>query len=471
MKLPVYLPENLELDKLFDDKPPHFKFNVDKFKYILNLMGELEAFNRTYDRKTCGFIRLNSDELKCTINDYRNYLNYLIDCNVIITDNSYVPRKKSIGYRIAPEFCTVLKEDFIETWTLIRNIRKREKDQKTQCRHLDKWFKNLEIDFESAKKFAERRKQKDDCEKDKKSARRYNSAFRNLRRIESKQFFIKRDKKVKRYHSNLTCLASELRNYLTFENEKLFSCDLKSSQPYLSCMLLNRNFFFSSDNESDKFSILTLPRKYQKKLNHFIQHISKQPPYTTTHVMSGESFESIMDNDVELYQNLILEGKLYDYVSELASERIKPFSRKEIKKAFFYILFEEDSKRWDSELTSLIIELFPNVFKLFSKIKEKDHALLAIILQYLESKVFIDNICGRIAKERPELPIFTIHDSLSSTVGNEQYIKRVIAEELYRATGMMPQLSIEYWCPENVPCEIHSSGETRMLNAEIRRSA
>jgi hypothetical protein len=53
----------------------------------------------------------------------------------------------------------------------------------------------------------------------------------------------------------------------------------------------------------------------------------------------------------------------------------------------------------------------------------------------------------RIAKEQPRLPIFTIHGSIATTQGNEDYVKKVLEEELYKSIGYLPKLSTELWHP------------------------
>ena len=42
-------------------------------------------------------------------NDYSNYINYLIDSKVIISDNFYIKGEKSIGYKINEDFINDLK--------------------------------------------------------------------------------------------------------------------------------------------------------------------------------------------------------------------------------------------------------------------------------------------------------------------------------------------------------------------------
>lgn len=78
-------------------------------------------------------------------------------------------------------------------------------------------------------------------------------------------------------------------------------------------------------------------------------------------------------------------------------------------------------------------------------IKLCDHTALAHILQRIEIMVMIQKVAVRISKDRPELPIFTIHDSIVTTVGNEEYVSTVIKEEVLKLTGLTALLGMEYW--------------------------
>ena len=70
---------------------------------------------------------------------------------------------------------------------------------------------------------------------------------------------------------------------------------------------------------------------------------------------------------------------------------------------------------------------------------------MARILQALESDIIVNNASKRIARERPDLPIFTIHDSIATTLGNEDYVATIITEELKNLTDLDVQLGYEYW--------------------------
>ena len=57
-------------------------------------------------------------------------------------------------------------------------------------------------------------------------------------------------------------------------------------------------------------------------------------------------------------------------------------------------------------------QLFPHVNSIFRMLKKEYHSSLAIMLQRIESYIVLEVICKMISKDFPDLPIFTIHDSI-----------------------------------------------------------
>ena len=122
-------------------------------------------------------------------------------------------------------------------------------------------------------------------------------------------------------------------------------------------------------------------------------------------------------------------------------------NRKESKDVFFSIMYSGNQffGQEEAKYKRLFRERFPNVYKIFSLIKSIEKNLLACTLQRVESYIIIDVICKRIEIERPYLPIFTIHDSIATTAGNEDYIKYLMYDEFTRIIGYKPMLKTEYW--------------------------
>ena len=149
---------------------------------------------------------------------------------------------------------------------------------------------------------------------------------------------------------------------------------------------------------------------------------------------------------IERYVSLVVDGKLYEYIeNEVNKGDEKIDGRKAVKQMVFFILFS--SNKQHSTGKSMFKKIFPEVYKVFAEIKKgdaKEYKFLSILLQRIESYIFIDVICKRIAKEYPEAPIITIHDSIATTLEYEHVVKEIIAEELEKATGHIPQLKLEY---------------------------
>jgi hypothetical protein len=62
----------------------------------------------------------------------------------------------------------------------------------------------------------------------------------------------------------------------------------------------------------------------------------------------------------------------------------------------------------------------------------------------------IDVIAKRISIEYPDAPIFTIHDSISTTAEYVDSVKTIMTEELTKAIGHAPKLEPEVWCKSNM---------------------
>jgi len=99
-------------------------------------------------------------------------------------------------------------------------------------------------------------------------------------------------------------------------------------------------------------------------------------------------------------------------------------------------------------------ELFPNVFGVLEAYKKysnqfpwhnksKPYASLAVVLQYIESFIFIDVICKRISMIYPDLPIFTLHDNILTVKGEEEKVKRVMEYTIKELTGVVPIIRVE----------------------------
>ena len=194
------------------------------------------------------------------------------------------------------------------------------------------------------------------------------------------------------------------------------------------------------DKKSNKINykfIKNLYRNYSKKII-----INSNLLY----IMLRTIAETIGIKGIERYVSLVVDGKLYEYLeneSNKVGEKIE--GRKVVKQMIFFILFS--SNKQHSTGKSMFKKIFPEVYEVFAEIKKGDdqeYKFLSILLQRIESFLFIDVICKRIAKEYPEAPIITIHDSIATILEYEHVVKEIISNELVKATGHIPRLKLEY---------------------------
>jgi len=159
----------------------------------------------------------------------------------------------------------------------------------------------------------------------------------------------------------------------------------------------------------------------------------------------------LRENDVNSHQQEFCEylrisqsGRFYEELQSLLNQ--PGLTREEVKE-YTYILFFADNRHGPQFRLKEqpFVQKFPHAYKIFCLIKRKKKSFLPTLLQRTESFIVIENVARRIGEEKPHLPIFTIHDSIITTKGNEEYIAHVLKEEIKRITNLDAKLSIQNW--------------------------
>lgn len=443
------IPSSVDLEGFLKKYPPDFPFKKDHFYYIIDYLSRAMDFDDLDNNS--GFINVNAQKLQKVNHNYKAYLNHLLKHRFILTDMKYIVGKKSFGYRISSyKYHQVTVKKILITDFKVHQHKHKEveelnaklADTRKHYPHLTKWFDNLQIDREGAIKEVERlfpeqtgpirgtRKGKaSDWEK------RYR-AIQAIDKIAKKEFYYSVDDNVGRFHSNLTNLKKELRNYITYNGQRLVNVDIKNSQPLFSLLLFNKDFYTEKSQSINIYKIQSvIPLLIYNKHS-----------FTSITIMLVKVLDGVDNEDINIYSEMVNSGAFYEKVSELmypTAKFDKPFVKEMVFKMFF-------SKNTSMRLPRAKFKRdfknrFPQTYEIFRRLKVKNHTALAHLLQRIESLIMIQNVVVRISKERPELPIFTIHDSVVTTVGNEKYVASVIQEEVLRLTGLNAQLGIEYW--------------------------
>jgi hypothetical protein len=249
---------------------------------------------------------------------------------------------------------------------------------------------------------------------------RFNYALANITRLMNGDIFCKVDSTSCRYHSNITILPKELRQFLRIDNVPLVNIDIRNSQPFLGSLLLA---------DPRKFAKFTHNKDFSKMLENLYINDSE---------------------DVKMYCSLTKEGKLYEYLKDEFAKRGQNLTRDDVKKRLLKIMFADNFHTISER--PIFRELFPEVNRIFEIIRgnekgDKFHSFkrFAILLQRAESHIMLEKILKRINIEHPEIVTLTIHDSMITKDQPEhiEFVKKTMNEEFMAFFGVKPLLKVE----------------------------
>jgi hypothetical protein len=162
--------------------------------------------------------------------------------------------------------------------------------------------------------------------------------------------------------------------------------------------------------------------------------------------MLVESLKKLTDKGFGEYVNYVNSGEFYKKLADAIYPDI-PYDKQKMKTMIFTIFFSNNRYMGQegAKPKRNFKENFQNVYEVFRQIKKNNHRALAHLLQRIESNIMIEAVASRIAKESPNLPFFTIHDSVATTEGNEQYVAKIIKEESSRLTNLNVKIGFEKW--------------------------
>lgn len=114
---------------------------------------------------------------------------------------------------------------------------------------------------------------------------------------------------------------------------------------------------------------------------------------------------------VSLFLECVQSGTLYE---ELMAHVPADVSRSKVKRLLLTDVFAKRG-RYHSVVEDAFRELFPEVHAFIREINRDDHASLIRLLQRLESHLVIEQVCGQLTVNYPELFLITLHDAIYST--------------------------------------------------------
>jgi hypothetical protein len=457
--------------------------------------------------------------------DYPLYLRFLEQAHVIEIDHQYTNgydektgkdrESKTKGYRIADQYHSGLPEHTREGefpksenayWkflglaehTITVDFPKSEKAF-LKFTETDEFFKDIVFDHQGARKYVKslfRNSITVDAEGEhtisRKQFRILSHMIRSLKKFENKDFRVKRDLTSFRANSVLTQMNSALRKFTFWKAKKLFSIDLRNSQPLLLSLLFQEISGYRCSQDSSISSKDSIPissfidtfssnkisnihkeasevggvpfricfseiqnAEYASKTKFLatLMAIGILPSQNTVNenisikATAGDSSSKKAEKqkaEVQQFFELCVSGIIYEYFMEIHNSKdgVQVLSRDEIKELFVIYLFSKNSAQ-NEVIKPVMMTHFPYLHSLVKKIKKSDHKVLSVLLQCMESHVFLDVVARRL--HELQIPFATVHDSIITTEENIKMVQEVITDSFIMEFGITPSLKSEYW--------------------------
>lgn len=464
----IVLPVNFDLDAHLALYPPEvygfnssLRFTKDKIYYFLALLASIPARNKDLIDED-GWVPITISYIRKNIRDIISYKDYLVDTGVLECDNIYIKDEKSFWYRWSEKYaqsefhiCNVTCNHEEYAYFI-----QEENDEKLiELPYLYHWYEEKRLSITPlVSQYSDgilqykmedkgRWNRNKNTNKLKHPFVQYMAALVNINKIENHRYEVHIDNTVHRLHSVITNIEKDYRNFLTYDEQELVSIDISNSQPYLACALLKPEFW-SIRNELS-LSLYSLPEDIQKAITTVAIPLKVE-----------EFFQGCSEEDFRQYINIASSGNMYETVAEVCQHSLqKSIDRDEAKVLMFYLFFSSNQGQHDDVTINQMkkifsTELFPKVAELFKIIKhkyrdvaiDKQHNRLACLLQSIESEIILHRCCKRIWEEgNHQVPVFTIHDSIATTVEHAEWVKGIMQEELTNAIGTSPSLTVEHW--------------------------
>lgn len=473
----ILLPDNFDLEQHIVQYPlikngfySSMKFNKEKIYYFLGLLTNIPARNQDIVTED-GFVPINQKIIRDGIKDIKDYIDYLVNTEVIECDNYYIPNEKSFGYKWAEKYSLSkfsvkqLECKYIDFDT------QKYAWQYEKYPYLFHWYQQNKLMIDDATEdyaFELYQDKINDTTKEswdfnnkgerKHPKTQYNSAILNIAKIKECCYEAHIDDNVHRLHSAFTGLGKKYRKFVTYNGKKLAGIDIKNSQPYIACLILNKDFWnFGTKHSSLPLNLKSLPDDI---------YINLITPRESSELIK-EYFKNVKETDITKYINMVSSGLFYDKIAEIVNELGfgNPIGREEAKVFMFHTFYssnKQPNELFLRQMRGIFKDLFPKVaeffkiikheYKIFKEDKElrkaypKQYNKLACLLQSIESEIVLHKCCKRIWEEgNQKVPVFTIHDSIITTQDNEDFVKKIMEEELKKHIGIAPLFSSEKW--------------------------
>lgn len=441
------LKQSVELN----NKISHVKLKLDVAVFYLSLLNSIPSFYREDNCESDCSIALHSKRLQSYNWRYSEYINFLLEQGFIIKISNYgVDIGECNHYHIADEYYNNEVINYtITDKTLLKAIERmdcKENDKgfnkKQYCEqkrpHLIKFFDDkLEINEVKALEIINPLLKQGEV-------RKYTSARHLINEFKHRdwQYSVKPDTD-NRLHSSMTRLNKILRPCITYNGERLGSVDIKSSQPYFFCVILKAIMNQDKDLLKRIGATKLLKNKHIQCL--FNLGLDKEEVDNFINLIINGDFYEYFGSILQIKYNE--DGKPYRIVSNFSSKRkwftqptrkIVFKSKRDLAKNVVMEIFFSKPRTTIPEAKNFKKE-FPSIFKVMSSIKEMGVSFDGLLTN-VESYCLLDCIAREFSEEHPNIPLFSIHDSLVTTQQHLLKLKNYVEISLTNITTLRTTL-------------------------------
>ncbi len=473
----LQVPKNLnvhELEKLVPSTDVK-GFDKDKVHFVCqSIYRGMETLEDNYihpDKTRRYFVPLHSEVLGKALgtNNYKALMQWMEAAKIIISDGSWHDGQVAQGYRLTDKYLfsemvwKPVKYWFLKKKELADCFDHELYFQKAAVKGLKKWFKTKKLTINAREAYKINNAQlavdiknaQGNSAKIKKARLDADANRRKISAMVRGGYLFEQDRFGYRLHTAITQLPKKFRKLVTYDGESMVEVDISCSQLFFSNFIMTELHWMTPKNKNRT-------KNLQMIWNGVTIINNKYSNECTASIMCLKSFENSDSKGfgVSYFQKKTSQGTLYEsIVDKLDSQNFLDKyptyeeKRQYVKTVLLEQLYADPRKSKHKGLymgENLLVWqcfsiLYPNEAKLFELAKTAYYKDLCMLLQRIEATAILGYVCKRLLNEHPAVPIFTLHDCLVTTAGNEFLVRQIMEEEINQFMGMVPGMKIKEW--------------------------
>jgi hypothetical protein len=262
-----------------------------------------------------------------------------------------------------------------------------------------------------------------------------------IKNIDDKDYFFSIPESNRRFYSNLTSFPKLYRPFLLIDGKKVGEVDIMTSQSYILSTILNERFY---GRISKGYNLQTI----HPELKVSIENLGTSNPSNQRGrnvFITGLYFSSMMLEGIKKYTNIDFTSDYYSFIlsegkrlfpDHINKHKVFLKGRDYIKGQIMNFLFEWNGYNREGKPFGQLMELlYPELCDYVIRFNQYYTSTeFSYLLQ--RSEVFLMlNVCKELQLRHPNIPFYTIHDSILTTQSNLPIVQEVMTNVITKLTG------------------------------------